>query len=66
MRYLIAGGVGLIDSHLADRLTLRDEFVPVFSNIRYLEGKERFSLIVGDMLDSGTLDELLADADMVV
>ena len=74
MRYLITGGAGFIGSHLADRLLERGEFVHVLdnfstgrvSNISHLEGNRRFLLTMGDVLDSETLEELLADADRVV
>lgn len=74
MRYLITGGAGFIGSHLADCLLERGETVHVLdnfatgrmSNISHLEGNKRFSLTMGDVLDSDILEELLTDADRVI
>jgi len=74
MRYLITGGAGFIGSHLSDYLIERGHMVHVLDNlstgsidnVSHLQGNERFSLTVGNVLDYDTLEWLLVYADRVI
>jgi UDP-glucose 4-epimerase len=74
MRYLVTGGAGFIGSHLADRLLGRgDEVVALDDlstgstrNVAHLEGDPRFTLVEGTILDEALVQQLSADADVIV
>lgn len=73
MKILITGGAGFIGSHLADRLHAEGHEVTVidnlstgrYANIGYLEGKERFRLIIDTVLNENLMEELIKEADRV-
>jgi nucleoside-diphosphate-sugar epimerase len=72
MRYLVTGGAGFIGSHLADALVARGEAVTILDdlstgrreNIDHLQGSAGF--VRGTILDAPLVDELVAEADIVV
>ena len=72
MRYLITGGAGFIGSHLAEALLDRGEDVTILdnlstgqlANLRRIE--DRVRLRQGSVLDPLLVDELVAEADVVV
>jgi len=72
MRYLITGGAGFIGSHLAEVLLERGEDVTILDNLSTgqlanLEGiEDRVSVQHGSVLDPLLVDELVANADIVV
>lgn len=74
MKYLITGGAGFIGSHLSEHLIERGDEVHVLdnlstgslSNVRHLRSNENFRIQIGSVLDSETLEALIADCDRVV
>jgi UDP-glucose 4-epimerase len=72
-RVLITGGAGCIGSDLAAELLRRGAHVTVLDNfssgkvehVEPLAGLPCFRLVTGDLLDSGTLDSLMSEIDMV-
>jgi UDP-glucose 4-epimerase len=70
MRTLVTGGAGFIASHLCDRLLERNDEVWCVDNLRlgrrrniaHLEALPRFHFIEFDVLNSGALMSLFADA----
>jgi UDP-glucose 4-epimerase len=72
MRVFITGGAGFIGSHLADALVARGDAVTILdnmstgsaSNIAHLEGK--VEIIKGDIRDVATVENAMANADLVL
>ncbi|MGH2750695.1 MAG: GDP-mannose 4,6-dehydratase [Actinomycetota bacterium] len=72
MHYLITGGAGFIGSHFTDALLARGDEVTVLDNfstgrmdnLDHLDGQIR--LMHGSVLDALLVDELVAEADVVV
>jgi UDP-glucose 4-epimerase len=73
MKILITGGAGFIGSHLADKLIADGHEITViddlstgrYSNVEHLEGHERFRLIIGTVLNSELMEDLVRDTDRV-
>ena len=73
MKYFVTGGAGYIGSNLADRLLKDGHQVTIYDNfstgqLRFLEQakiSENFSLIVGDLLNEQSLNQAIADHDVV-
>jgi UDP-glucose 4-epimerase len=73
MQVLVTGGAGFIGSHLCERLVKDGHTVTVIdnfstgkaSNLCHLEGDANFKLIEGSILNSKTLNPLIASADYV-
>jgi UDP-glucose 4-epimerase len=73
MRILVTGGAGFIGSHLCERLikdghtvTSIDDFSTGHaSNLASLDGAEGFTLVKGSILDTNTLNPLVAEADYI-
>jgi UDP-glucose 4-epimerase len=73
MRILVTGGAGFIGSHLCERLikdghtvTSIDDFsTGRASNLAGLDGAEGFTLVKGSILDTNTLNPLVAEADYI-
>jgi UDP-glucose 4-epimerase len=73
MKILITGGAGFVGSHLADKLHNQGHDITViddlstgrYSNVAHLEGKERFQLIIGTILNEGLMEQLIRDTDQV-
>lgn len=70
---LVTGGAGFIGSHLAESLLARGFRVVLLDNlcagprdnIAHLLSDSRVSFVEGDVCDSGVVDALVADADVV-
>jgi UDP-glucose 4-epimerase len=73
MKILITGGAGFVGSHLADKLWNQGHDITViddlstgrYANVSHLEGKERFQLIIGTILNDGLMERLIRDTDKV-
>lgn len=73
MRILVTGGAGFIGSHLCERLikdghtvTSIDDFsTGRASNLTNLDGAQGFTLVQGSILDTNTLNPLVAEADYI-
>lgn len=73
MKILITGGAGFVGSHLADKLYSQGHEITViddlstgrYSNVAHLEGKERFQLIIGTILNEGLMERLIRETDRV-
>jgi UDP-glucose 4-epimerase len=73
MKYFITGGAGYIGSNLADRLLKDGHQVTVYDNystgqLRFLEQaklSESFRMIEGDLLNEQSLNQAIADHDVV-
>jgi UDP-glucose 4-epimerase len=73
MKYLITGGAGFVGSHLADKLHREGHDIVViddlstgrYSNVAHLEGKERFQLIIGTVLNDPMMERLIRQTDRV-
>ena len=74
VRYLITGGAGFIGSHLSEALVERGDDVVALdnlttgaeSNVAAVRDNDRFRLVLGSVMDSLLVDELVADCDVVV
>jgi UDP-glucose 4-epimerase len=72
LRYLVTGGSGFIGSHLVDALVGRGDRVTVLDNLatgrlRNLEQSHEIARFVhGSVLDPLLVDELVAEADIVI
>ncbi len=73
MHYLITGGAGFIGSHLSDKLiseghkvTVLDNFsTGKFDNVKHLENKAGFELVVGSILNEFLVDKLAERCDAI-
>jgi UDP-glucose 4-epimerase len=74
MRVLVTGGAGFIGSHMCDLLLEEGHAVQVLDdlstgsaeNVSHLEGREGFRFTLGSVDDDEVVDELVAEADVVV
>ncbi|MGB9407306.1 MAG: GDP-mannose 4,6-dehydratase [Terracidiphilus sp.] len=74
MRYLITGGAGFIGSHLCEQLlagghnvlVLDDLSTGRFENVVGLDGRERFSFILGSVNDADLVTECVRQCDTVM
>ena len=72
MHYLITGGAGFIGSYFADALLAQDDDVTVLdnfstgrmNNLKHLDGQVQ--LVHGSVLDALLVDELVAEAEVVI
>ena len=73
MRVLITGGAGFIGSHLADALLERGDHVIVldnlstgrYDNVEHLGDRRDFEFVLGSILNSDLVDDVVARADAV-
>ena len=73
MRALITGGAGFIGSHLADRLLARGDQVVLLddlstgrlSNIEHVNGRSDVEFVLGSVLDSDLVDQVVSQVDVV-
>ena len=73
MRILITGGAGFIGSHLAERhLQMGDEVAVIdnlstsdITNVQHLEGHDRFTCKIDDILNFESLRPLVHNCDMI-
>ena len=73
MRVLVTGGAGFIGSHLVDALMARGDRVIAldnlstgrFENIEHLDGHRDFEFVLGSILNTDLVDDLVARADAV-
>lgn len=73
MKALITGGAGFIGSHLAESLLAREDEVVVLDdlstgslqNILHLNRRPGFQFVLGSIMDDHTVDQAVADCDVV-
>lgn len=73
VHYLITGGAGFIGSHLADRLIAEGHKVTAldnlstgkYENVKHLEGRPDFKLVVGTILNEFLVDKLVERCDVI-
>lgn len=73
VHYLITGGAGFIGSHLADKLIAGGHKVTAldnlstgkYENIKHLEGRPDFKLVVGTILNEFLVDKLVERCDAI-
>ena len=73
MKILITGGAGFVGSHLADKLWSQGHEITIiddlstgrYANVAHLEGRERFQLIIGTILNEGLMERLIRNSDKV-
>jgi UDP-glucose 4-epimerase len=73
MHALITGGAGFIGSHLAEALIARGDTVTAldnlstgrYDNVRHLDGRPGFQLVVGTILNETLVDKLVERCDVV-
>lgn len=73
MKILITGGAGFVGSHLADKLYNQGHEITIiddlstgrYANVAHLEGKDRFELIIGTILNEELMERLIRNADRV-
>jgi UDP-glucose 4-epimerase len=73
MKILITGGAGFVGSHLADKLWSQGHEITIiddlstgrYANVAHLEGRERFQLIIGTILNEGMMERLIRNSDKV-
>lgn len=73
MKILITGGAGFVGSHLADKLWSQGHEITIiddlstgrYANVAHLEGRERFQLIIGTILNEGLMERLIRSSDKV-
>ena len=73
MKALITGGAGFIGSHLADRLLARGDQVVLLddlstgrlSNIEHVNGRSDVEFVLGSVLDSDLVDQVVSQVDVV-
>ena len=73
MRALVTGGAGFIGSHLVERLLERGDHVIVLDNlstgrhqnVEHLLGHPRFEFVLGSILNTDLLDDVVSRADSV-
>ncbi|MCP5155208.1 MAG: GDP-mannose 4,6-dehydratase [Ectothiorhodospiraceae bacterium] len=73
MRYLVTGGCGFVGSHLVEHLHAAGHEVSViddlstgrYDNVAHLEGRPRFELVVGSVLDPSLLRDAVRGVDAV-
>jgi CDP-paratose 2-epimerase len=78
INYLVTGGAGFIGSNYVNRLLEQGENVTIFDNLarsgsqknlfwlRETFGEKAFRLVVGDIRDSEAVNEVAANADVIV
>jgi UDP-glucose 4-epimerase len=73
MKYLITGGCGFIGSHLSERLirdghdvvALDDLSTGRYDNVARLDGNAKFQMLIGSVLDSSLVEDLVRQCDAV-
>jgi len=73
MKVIVTGGAGYIGSHLTDALIAADHTVTVLDNlstgkmgnIQHLLGHARFHFVCDSILNTGLMDRLVSEADVV-
>lgn len=73
MKVLVTGGMGFVGSHLAEALFAQGHEVTVLDNlstgrlenVRSLENKRNFHLVIGDILNASLVDKLVERVDWV-
>ena len=71
MKVLVTGGAGFIGSHLTDRLLEIGHEVTLLDNLSVTDGKTpeylntRARLIIGDIMDTGTLKRIIPEFDTI-